>query len=794
MASFNIYVADGVTTSFAVTFNTTVSSEIVVYAGDEELLTGYTYNPVTKAVVFSSPPTAGTYITIRRVTSTDLRYKFGQDAAFTGQNIDYDFEQLLYSAEESVNWSDYLYGRSLRVPSSEPGVNTLPSIADRRGKLLSFDSSYGQPIAVAPADGSAAAVAIDLAKTNVNVYEVQKRLAAEINVDLLFTFDTGGIVSDKNDGVLDRNTGITYIWAGALPKTVPANSTPASTGGISSTAWVSTAGKNLRTLRQVFVVEDYGAVAGDNAALGHANSKAIQTALTAAKDAGGGIVRFGHPGAIYHIDFPLWLVGYGVELDGCNITLVRTDPTFTQGRGNIVIGSSYEVNYDVGKAAYDAGTYPTATMNTSFVNPAQKQYLRDNPSFVQADHCKVHDIHCVAKFTSGTGWGGYAVNFVNAQHSACWNVTGSGWTQLIGMGSDTPPETPSCYNCKAFDLTVITGDLYRTYYSIGFMSNSTDCTISRGRQIKPLTAGTQNGSAIATNLCENCLIEDIDVPNLGLTVSSEGVLINNSKGCITRNIRVGGCISAVSHYYTDASFNDAASPNVFENITSNGTYVFSTRAKYAEVRGVAGYGNYQYDLYFGNSNSTNNVLDYDAKSIAFGGSTLQTTYLSNNTVKNWRRSYIYLRPAPLLQQDKVDVLSWSTNNNVHSKVDVNMQFMYALPPDIKAIDDVRMFLTFNIGAGTKGSNCALSLRRQVAYDGNTSTAPYIEFSNSVTATLDTTFDTTLVAQMGSTAPGYVLSSDTTHGLENSLDVLISFTNNVNNNICKHMRLAVWRAR
>lgn len=58
-------------------------------------------------------------------------------------------------------------------------------------------------------------------------------------------FETGATVTARNQVVLWPTSaggdGREYRWAGALPKTVPAASTPAGTGGISDSAWVYTA-------------------------------------------------------------------------------------------------------------------------------------------------------------------------------------------------------------------------------------------------------------------------------------------------------------------------------------------------------------------------------------------------------------------------------------------------------------------------------------------------------------------------------------------------------------------------
>lgn len=68
-----------------------------------------------------------------------------------------------------------------------------------------------------------------------------------------FTFTTGGTLgaNDADLAVLwpipDGGDGNYYAWKGALPKTTPASSTPASTGGVGSSAWVAVSEAALRT-------------------------------------------------------------------------------------------------------------------------------------------------------------------------------------------------------------------------------------------------------------------------------------------------------------------------------------------------------------------------------------------------------------------------------------------------------------------------------------------------------------------------------------------------------------------
>lgn len=60
----------------------------------------------------------------------------------------------------------------------------------------------------------------------------------DIGIQRVGDFTTGCNVTERNQGVLYETDGTVYVWLGALPKTVPAGSSPSTTGGISSTAWL----------------------------------------------------------------------------------------------------------------------------------------------------------------------------------------------------------------------------------------------------------------------------------------------------------------------------------------------------------------------------------------------------------------------------------------------------------------------------------------------------------------------------------------------------------------------------
>lgn len=160
--SYNAYVANGSQTAFLVTFEQRVFTEIQVYLNSELQTEGYTYNSVTKQVIFDTAPLAGVIVRLQRYTTEVLLNKFGQDAAFTGQNLDENFEQILFKAEETQEaWLAPL-DRAVRVPNSEVSINALPNVAGRRNKALGFDSN-GQPFMIPLVDIPDSALAIALA-------------------------------------------------------------------------------------------------------------------------------------------------------------------------------------------------------------------------------------------------------------------------------------------------------------------------------------------------------------------------------------------------------------------------------------------------------------------------------------------------------------------------------------------------------------------------------------------------------------------------------------------------------
>ena len=545
--------------------------------------------------------------------------------------------------------------------------------------------------------------------------------------------------------------------------------------------------------QEIISVLDFGAK-GDGTT---DDSLAFQKALLAVHLLGGGRVYVPPPLLEYRLTYPVFLFDkteiYGA---GPSSRIVMENPTYAiRGRGNLVIGSSLEVNRDKAIAAYTAGTFPNASVkNNSFVNPAIGSFLRDNQSFVQSQYCSIHDLYLVAKYTDSSTEGGYAINIANSQHCQIYNIWGENWTEVINIGSDVAPETPSNFDVHAWDITCVLPNQTKTYYSIGFIANSSECSIKTSKQLSPIADGTPNGSGLATNVVENCEISDIYIPSLGRTASSEGILLQNASGCVIRNIHIGNAKSAVATFYTLPDYIAPGKPNAIDMLSVfNSDHALTLRSKHAIIGNILAI-NCNDEIFFGNSNASDNIITKPPEKISFNTDILPSVYLKNNTVAGWRYRYKYLRPVDILMAgDGGNANSITTNKRVTTKAAVDLHFLWNIPNYMRAITDVRFFLTFNTGAlsGPNGdaSFVLMQLRRMISFDGNANTLPYIELTGAKAATTNAITDTSFSVNADSIFPGYIPLGDSDNGLDASLDLLITMSNNVINNVMKEVRIS-----
>lgn len=85
-------------------------------------------------------------------------------------------------------------------------------------------------------------------KMNTNDREQWRRTLADAGITLVAgSFEEGATVNSAKEAVWHIAGAQCYTWGGALQKTVPENSSPVSTGGITSGAWSSVSGISLKT-------------------------------------------------------------------------------------------------------------------------------------------------------------------------------------------------------------------------------------------------------------------------------------------------------------------------------------------------------------------------------------------------------------------------------------------------------------------------------------------------------------------------------------------------------------------
>ncbi|EOW5539058.1 hypothetical protein ACSD1U_002171 [Escherichia coli] len=114
--------------------------------------------------------------------------------------------------------------RAIRVP--EPFISSLPDIDGRKNKSLSFDNA-GEPLLLDPA---------------------QSGLWGYVLID---SFQLGANITTRFQALhwsLPDGNGEYYRWDGELPKIVMPGSTPDSSGGIGSGAWLSVGDATLRSM------------------------------------------------------------------------------------------------------------------------------------------------------------------------------------------------------------------------------------------------------------------------------------------------------------------------------------------------------------------------------------------------------------------------------------------------------------------------------------------------------------------------------------------------------------------
>lgn len=179
---FSQFTAAPGATVFSSEFRVLQASDLVVKVNGAVIASGFSVSGIGAAggvdVTFSTPMTGGEVVELLRDIPLTRATDYQQLGDFLAPVVNLDFDRLWMSQQDQES----KIGSSLRLPFPEQ-VQELPAVADRIRKLFYFDktgapvmfsgtpgtvlgfNSSGDAVAVVPASGSAADLALELAST-----------------------------------------------------------------------------------------------------------------------------------------------------------------------------------------------------------------------------------------------------------------------------------------------------------------------------------------------------------------------------------------------------------------------------------------------------------------------------------------------------------------------------------------------------------------------------------------------------------------------------------------------------
>lgn len=161
-------------------------------------------------------------------------YKFlsvGGETEFTPDFTAYGVQSLYIDGKYKIAGLDYTYSPvNGKVTFTSPVASSVWVVAEMSVKE-SNNSVKNEVISIQE-----------------NTRELWKRSLSDAGINLVSgSFEEGAILSSATDAIWYIAGDQCYTWGGGLPKTVPAGSTPDSTGGITTGAWIGSSDKSVLT-------------------------------------------------------------------------------------------------------------------------------------------------------------------------------------------------------------------------------------------------------------------------------------------------------------------------------------------------------------------------------------------------------------------------------------------------------------------------------------------------------------------------------------------------------------------
>lgn len=466
-----------------------------------------------------------------------------------------------------------LVQKTLRMPEDSAVNPTLPTIAQRANKLLSFDAA-GNPVAVAPAGDSSAQLRLDLASTAAGNgaslvgfkqagVEAAERTVASKLCEGYSVFDAGARGDNSHDDTAAQNGAVTYVQSTYDPVTY-ASASPAN--GPSSLFYPA---GYYRTTGTIFVTKKV-AFKGDGPAEFSSGSR---------------IVQFAPASDLYKVT-PI-AQGMSVSFEGMTLIGVGT-------------GAGHLINVEKGLAACNSQRYYSMVFGTP---PALAMNLQAGDDII-IDNC-LFDVSAQSAIALGTGSAANAVSNVRISNTAFFAVnqrcilaynidglqivgaqvypSGSGRTNWFIDGYNTLP-----YKIK--DVSVLGGN----FKSVDCLVNATgvsnlkientSCS-SFGAGAGATRSGIElTGTCVGVSITGNTFSGSFDTRNFyndsaanvtqanitGNTFINNGgtgpaLVCGNTHGVIANNTFVGFSIASVSESVTTTG--GAVSPGVINALS-----------------------------------------------------------------------------------------------------------------------------------------------------------------------------------------------------------------------------------
>ena len=240
------YVGNGSTVHFDYDYLILNASHLKVYFGDVLQTSGYVVSGVSSqtggTVAFAVAPPNGTNITLIRDVPFLQLTDYQPYDAFPAESHERALDLLTMMTQQL---KDEL-GRTMQHPV---GGNKW----DAKGNEIINVGTGSSGTSAANIDQVKYLIASKVgddpsASASVRSREALRRSYAEAGYNLVDgSFDAGGTLVNVNDALLHEATCEAYSWDGPLPKVVHAGSSPSSTGGVGTGAWVDRSNVTLRS-------------------------------------------------------------------------------------------------------------------------------------------------------------------------------------------------------------------------------------------------------------------------------------------------------------------------------------------------------------------------------------------------------------------------------------------------------------------------------------------------------------------------------------------------------------------